>query len=43
MAIKTDYFRPLDKPGAQLNAIPIELQYQLDIYTKTVEEGDEYF
>ena len=31
----------LDKT-AQLNAIPIGLQYQLDIYTKTVEEGDEY-
>ena len=25
-----------------LNAIPIHLQYQLDIYTKTAEEGDEY-
>ena len=25
-----------------LNAIPIRLQYQLDIYTKTAEEGDEY-
>lgn len=25
-----------------LNAIPIKLQYQLDIYTKTAEEGDEY-
>lgn len=25
-----------------LNAIPIHVQYQLDIYTKTVEEGDEY-
>lgn len=24
-----------------LNAIPIRLQYQLDIYTKTMEEGDE--
>ena len=27
---------------AILNAIPIRLQYQLDIYTKTAEEGDEY-
>ena len=27
---------------ALLNAIPIRLQYQLDIYTKTAEEGDEY-
>ena len=25
-----------------MNAIPIKLQYQLDIYTKTMEEGDEY-
>jgi hypothetical protein len=25
-----------------LNAIPVKLQYQLDIYTKTAEEGDEY-
>lgn len=25
-----------------LNAIPIRLQYQMDIYTKTEEEGDEY-
>ena len=25
-----------------LNAIPVRPQYQLDIYTKTVEEGDEY-
>jgi hypothetical protein len=25
-----------------LNAIPIRIQYQLDIYTKTEEEGDEY-
>lgn len=27
---------------AQLNVIPIKLLYQLDIYTKTAEEGDEY-
>lgn len=26
----------------QLNAIPIQLNYQLDIYTKRYEEGDEY-
>lgn len=26
----------------QLNAIPITVNYQLDIYTKTYEEGDEY-
>jgi hypothetical protein len=25
-----------------LNAIPISVNYQLDIYTKTYEEGDEY-
>jgi hypothetical protein len=25
-----------------MNAIPIKIQYQLDIYTKTAEEGDEY-
>lgn len=25
-----------------LNAIPVRPQYQLDIYTKTAEEGDEY-
>ena len=25
-----------------MNAIPIKVQYQLDIYTKTDEEGDEY-
>jgi hypothetical protein len=28
--------------SAQLNVIPIKLVYQLDIYTKTYEEGDEY-
>ena len=27
---------------AQFNVIPIKLVYQLDIYTKTYEEGDEY-
>lgn len=26
----------------QFNVIPIKLEYQLDIYTKTYEEGDEY-
>lgn len=26
----------------QFNVIPIRLQYQMDIYTKTYEEGDEY-
>ena len=27
---------------AQINIIPIQVNYQLDIYTKTYEEGDEY-
>ena len=27
---------------SMLNAIPVRPQYQLDIYTKTAEEGDEY-
>jgi len=27
---------------AHLNVIPIKLEYQLDIYTKTVDDGDEY-
>lgn len=27
---------------AQVNVIPIKLVYQLDIYTKTVDDGDEY-
>lgn len=27
---------------AHLNVIPIKLMYQLDIYTKTVDDGDEY-
>lgn len=27
---------------AQLNVIPVRVDYQLDIYTKTYEEGDEY-
>ena len=26
----------------QFNVIPIKLEYQMDIYTKTAEEGDEY-
>lgn len=26
----------------QLDAIPMELKYQIDIYTKTADEGDEY-
>ena len=30
------------KKTVQLNAIPIELNYQLDIYTRRFDEGDEY-
>lgn len=26
----------------QMNVLPIKVEYQLDIYTKTLEEGDEY-
>ena len=28
--------------SVQMNVIPIRVEYQLDIYTKTYEEGDEY-
>ena len=31
-----------DTRTLMINTIPIKLQYQLDIYTKTAEEGDEY-
>lgn len=31
-----------DDATLQLNVIPITVNYQLDIYTKTYEEGDEY-
>lgn len=31
-----------EKSSQLLNAIPIRLTYQLDIFTKTAEEGDEY-
>lgn len=31
-----------EEATATLNAIPIKVEYQLDIYTKTVDEGDEY-
>lgn len=34
--------RQTEADTALLNAIPIHVQYQLDIYTKTAEEGDEY-
>ena len=39
-----DGYHMIDYSGktAQLNAIPIQLQYQMDIYTKTYYEGDEY-
>lgn len=30
------------KKGDQLNAIPIEVNYQIDIYTRYFEEGDDY-
>ena len=32
----------INDKGTQLNAIPIELGYQLDIYTRHYVEGDEY-
>lgn len=32
----------VDDTTLQFNVIPIKLEYQLDIYTKTSEEGDEY-
>lgn len=31
-----------EKQTIQLNVIPIKVTYQLDIYTRTYEEGDEY-
>ena len=31
-----------EKSSVQLDAIPIELNYQLDIYTRRFDEGDEY-
>lgn len=31
-----------DLATAHINVIPIRLQYQLDIYTKTADDGDEY-
>jgi hypothetical protein len=31
-----------DKKTLQINAIPIQIGYQLDIYTRFFEEGDEY-
>lgn len=31
-----------EKKGAKLNAIPIGISYQLDIYTRLLEEADEY-
>lgn len=34
--------QPVPLTTALFNVIPIKLNYQLDIYTKTVEEGDEY-
>ena len=34
--------RATNNAAQKLNAIPINIDYQLDIYTKTFEEGDEY-
>lgn len=31
-----------EKQTIQLNVIPVKVEYQLDIYTRTYEEGDEY-
>lgn len=31
-----------ENSSVQMNVIPIKAEYQLDIYTKTYEEGDEY-
>ena len=31
-----------EKLSSTLNAIPVNVNYQMDIYTKTVDEGDEY-
>jgi len=31
-----------EKVSVQMNVIPVKVEYQLDIYTKTYEEGDEY-
>lgn len=31
-----------DDKTLQMNVIPIKVNYQLDIYTKTEDEGDEY-
>lgn len=36
------HLRGNEKATAQLNVIPIKLEYQLDIYTKRYEECDEY-
>lgn len=33
---------PTDKGALQLNAIPVDINYQIDIYTRKYEEGDEY-
>lgn len=45
-ALKGDNYRTainsIPDASAQLNVIPIQVQYQLDIYTKTQEDGDEY-
>lgn len=35
-------FNQTEAKSMQFNAIPIEINYQLDIYTKRYDEGDEY-
>lgn len=42
MSFNGNYLDRQSDRTAQLNAIPIELNYQLDIYTKEYEVGDEY-
>ena len=37
-----DALKKIPQVMAKLNVIPIKLEYQLDIYTKKYEEGDEY-
>jgi len=38
----TEALKKIPEKTIHFNAIPIELGYQIDIYTKTYEEGDEY-
>jgi hypothetical protein len=41
-SIKLANGMPIPSTTALFNVLPIKLNYQLDIYTKTAEEGDEY-